>query len=124
MTTNLLVPAVLLLFTLVFGLWLTKSGKPYKAGLFNIHKLLALATVILSGIILLNRAKVTGIDAGMITGILVLAGILVIALFGSGALLSIGKPEHKAILITHRVAPILVVLTATWILILHLNGLL
>jgi hypothetical protein len=37
----------------------------------------------------------------------VITGLLFFALFVSGALLSIGKPDHAAILIVHRIAPLL-----------------
>lgn len=122
MVTNFFMPALLLLFTLIIGLWLSKYGKPYKAGLFNFHKLLALSTVILSVIALINRSKSSGVETVILTGMLILSGFLVIVLFVSGALLSTGKPDHKAILITHRVAPILLVPSAAWLLYFYLTA--
>ena len=37
---------LLFLFTIGTGIWLSNSGKPYNTLIFNIHKLIALGTVI------------------------------------------------------------------------------
>ncbi len=106
--SRIVVIAVLFLLTLAFGFWLSHAGKPYSALLFNSHKLIALGAVIVTAITVYQaRAAVT---PGSITLIAVVAtGLLCAALFVSGALLSIGRPESAAILIVHRVAPWLVV---------------
>jgi hypothetical protein len=97
--------------TLAFGIWLSHAGKPYSSLLFNIHKLIALGAVIVTALTVYQaRAAVT---IGSFTLIAVVAtGLLFVALFVSGALLSIGQPDSAAILIVHRVAPWLVIITA------------
>jgi hypothetical protein len=102
---------VLFLLTLAFGIWLSHAGKPYSSLLFNIHKLIALGAVIVTALTVYQaRAAVT---IGSFTLIAVVAtGLLFVALFVSGALLSIGQPDSAAILIVHRVAPWLVIITA------------
>jgi hypothetical protein len=106
--SRIVVVGVLFLLTLAFGIWLSRAGKPYSALLFNIHKLIALGAVVVTAITVYQaRAAVT---PGSITLIAVAAtGLLCVALFVSGALLSIGRPEAAAVLIIHRVAPWLVV---------------
>lgn len=101
---------VLFLLTLAFGSWLSRAGKPYSSLLFNIHKLIALGAVIVTALTVYQaRAAVT---LGSFTLIAVVAtGLLFVALFVSGALLSIGRPDSSAILIVDRVAPWLVVIT-------------
>lgn len=102
---------VLFLLTFAFGLWLSHAGKPYSSLLFNIHKLIALGAVIVTAITVYQaRANVT-IGSFTFTAV-VATGLLFVALFVSGALLSIGQPDSAAILIVHRVAPWLVVITA------------
>lgn len=103
---------VLFLLTLAFGLWLSHAGKPYSSLLFNIHKLIALGAVIVTAITVYQaRANVT---IGSFTFAAVVAtGLLFVALFVSGALLSIGRTDAAVILIVHRVAPWLVIITAT-----------
>jgi len=43
-------PGVLFILTLVFGFRLSRSGKPYHTQIFNIHKLIALAAVVVTAI--------------------------------------------------------------------------
>ena len=43
-------PGIGFLLTLVFGFWVGKAGKLYNGILFNIHKLIALGTVIVSAL--------------------------------------------------------------------------
>jgi len=102
---------LLFLLTLAFGVWLSHAGKPYSSLLFNIHKLIALGAVIVTGVtVYQGRANVT-IGSFTFTAV-VATGLLFAALFVSGALLSIGQPDSAAILIVHRVAPWLVIVTA------------
>ena len=102
---------LLFLLTLAFGVWLSHAGKPYSSLLFNIHKLIALGAVIVTGVtVYQGRANVT-IGSFTFTAV-VATGLLFVALFVSGALLSIGQPDSAAILIVHRVAPWLVIVTA------------
>ena len=39
---KLLIPGIVFLLTLASGLWLSRSGKPLKAAIFIVHKLIAL----------------------------------------------------------------------------------
>jgi hypothetical protein len=109
--SRIAVSGALFLLTLAFGVWLSHAGKPYSSLLFNIHKLIALGAVIVTGVTVYQaRATVT---IGSLTFVASVAtGLLFVALFVSGALLSIGKPDSAAILIVHRVAPWLAVITA------------
>src|SRR5512139_931179 len=108
-TSRIVVIGVLFLFTFVFGIWLSNSGKPYNSVLFNIHKLIALGVVILTAVTLYHLRADVEIRT-LAWGAIVIVGLLFLALFVSGALLSIGKPEHIAILQIHRVAPLLAVI--------------
>jgi len=106
--SRIVVVGVLFLLTVACGVWLSHAGKPYSSLLFNIHKLIALGAVVVTGLTVYQaRAAVTLGSAALIT--VVAAGLLCVALFVSGALLSIGQPDAAAILIVHRVAPWLVV---------------
>ncbi len=107
MEPQILVTGLLFVATLAFGLWLSHAGKPYNSALFNIHKLVALGAVV-SAAISIDHLR-AGVDiTALALGIIVLTGLFILGLFISGALLSIGKPDHVAILIVHRVAPLLV----------------
>lgn len=108
--SRIIVVGVLLVLTLVSGLWLSNSGKPYHSVIFNIHKLIALGAVSATAVTVYRLR--TSVDIRMLViGAIVITGMLFLALFVSGALLSIGKPDHVAILTVHRVAPLLAVLS-------------
>jgi hypothetical protein len=77
--------------------------------LFNIHKLIALGAVIATAVTIYHLRSGVEIKA-FVLGAIVVTGSLFLFLFVSGALLSIGKPDHVAILMIHRVAPLLAVI--------------
>jgi hypothetical protein len=101
---------VLFAFKFLFGIWLTRSGKPYSVVVLTIHKIISLLTVVLIVIAIRHLRLGVGmsaveIGAGIVTGLLFLSAIL------SGGLLSTDKPTHAAILIAHKVTPFLTVLS-------------
>jgi hypothetical protein len=105
--SKLLACGLLFLLALVSGVWLTHSGKPYNGVIFNIHKLIALGTVIFTSIYIANLYKAADPKIITILFIMIAAGLLFLALFVSGALLSIGKPASTVTLRIHQVAPLL-----------------
>jgi hypothetical protein len=110
-------PIILFLLTIAFGLWVSKVGKPYNGALFNIHKLIALGAVVLA-VIQLSKLGVVG--SPLLVVPLILAGLCAIALFASGALMSMDKLPYTLTLSIHRIAPVLLVIatgTAAYLLI-------
>ena len=102
-------PLLLLALTLVFGLWVSKAGKPYNGLLFNFHKLIALAAVIYFSLRFYPLVRIFGLSL-LVPALLTAAGICVLGLFASGALMSAGKLDYERLLLSHRVAPVLLVL--------------
>lgn len=100
-------PGMGLALTIAFGFWLSRLGKPYNGILFNVHKLIALAVVLLAGI---QISKMTDLAASPLFIVLIVVGLCVVALFASGALMSIGKLDHNVMLTVHRVGLVLAVL--------------
>jgi hypothetical protein len=122
MSTTLRVTAIGVgfLFTFVFGYWVSNLGKPYNGILFNIHKLIALAVVVLFFINLFRMNRVAKLGpTGTIGG--VVTGLFFVALFATGALLSIDKPMPTIVLRLHEVAPYLSVLSTAVTLYLLLS---
>jgi hypothetical protein len=104
--TKFIIPGIAFLLTLVFGFWLSNAGKPYNGILFNIHKLIALGAATLTAVQLFTALKDTGIQVVPI--LLIVVGVVsVIALFVTGALMSMDKMSYQVMLTIHRVAPIL-----------------
>lgn len=104
--TKFTVPGIVFLLTLFFGVWLSNSGKPYNGILFNVHKLIALGAAILTAVQLFKVLKDTGIQVVPIL-LIVIAVVCVIALFATGALMSMEKMSYQVTLTIHRLAPIL-----------------
>ena len=99
-------PGILLLLTLVSGLWLSNSGKPLNNIIFTIHKLVALAVVVTSIIQMYKLLKGSDIQS-LIWALIVFTGLCVVALFATGALMSLEKMNYTVLLTIHRVAPVL-----------------
>ena len=114
MSTNLLCVVGIAVFSFIIlgsGFWLTRSGKPYNQILFNIHKLIALAAVILFVITLFQVNRVTTLNAlQVVAG--VVTGLIFVGLFVTGALVSIDKPVHNIVFTLHHILPYLALLTA------------
>jgi hypothetical protein len=108
--SGLLNPTLGFLVTVAFGFWLSKLGKPYNGLLFNFHKLIALATVILAGLAVYQTLKVLDV-AVTIFLLLVLAAFSVIALFATGALMSAGKGEYSVMKQVHNLSPFILAIT-------------
>lgn len=101
-------PGGLFLATLIFGVLLSQLGKPYNGLLFNVHKLLALGAVIVT-VVQFSRALKGTDTLTLLIVLLILAGISVVALFASGALMSrpqLEKRNYTILLTIHRIAPV------------------
>jgi hypothetical protein len=115
-----IIPGIVLLLTLVSGLWLSNAGKPLNTAIFTLHKLIALGSVILAAIQFFNILKNSEVHA-IVIALIGLAGLAVLALFASGALMSIGKANYSLVLIVHRIAPVIMIAAAA-VSILLLSG--
>ena len=104
--TKFTAPGIVFLLTLAFGIWLSNSGKPYNGILFNIHKLIALGAAILTAVQLFKVLRDTGVQLVPIL-LIVIAVVCIVALFATGALMSIEKMSYQVALTIHRLAPIL-----------------
>jgi len=102
-------PGVVFVLTVIFGFWLSRLGKPYQQILFNIHKLIALAAVVLVGLQLSKWIKSGEVPPQMIL-LMILMAIMTIVLFAIGALMSLDKLDYKFLLFLHRIAPVGLVL--------------
>ena len=105
--------AILFLLIVISGFWLSKKDKPYPALLFNVHKLLSLATFILGFIVIYNLQKDIELSSGHIL-IIIGTGILFILSIVTGGLLNLDKPLYNFLKLLHRIiSPTVIILTAT-----------
>jgi hypothetical protein len=109
------IPGVLFILTLAFGFWLSRSGKPYHTLIFNIHKLIALAAVVVTAIQTFNVLKI-GETQPLLSVPLIVIGLCAVALFVTGALMSANKSAYSRLLTIHKIAPLPAVLAALGVL--------
>jgi hypothetical protein len=98
---------LLFLSTLISGVWVSHSGKPINVVIFTIHKLFALATVIVIAVNVYPLYRALEIRTFLEPVVIAVTGLLFLALFISGAVLSRGNPLPEANLRIHQVAPLL-----------------
>jgi hypothetical protein len=119
--TKFILCGTLFLLTVVTGVWLSRSGKPLNTLIVTLHKLIALGTVVYTIVTIYQLAQNVEISA-LGWGAVGSSGLLVIALFASGALLSTGKPLQNAILTIHKIAPFFSAISTALILYLLAGG--
>jgi len=110
MSITLRITGIGLLFILMIGsgVWLTKTGKPYNPVMFNVHKILSLAAVVLAGI--QAYALFRQVDAGSLeASLLILAGGLFLVLIVSGGLLNQDFRIYDLLRTVHRITPLLAI---------------
>jgi len=113
--TFFIYPGGAFIVTVLFGFWLSRQGKPYQGVLFSVHKLLALAAVVLVGLQFSNRFKSGEMFADWKI-LLILIALMVLILFASGALMSLDKLNYKMLRWFHRLAPIGLVGLGAWMI--------
>ncbi len=97
------VPAILFLVIIGVGFWVSKLGKPYHGLLFNIHKLIALGAAILTGIRIfrLNPWETFPVLAILF---IALSFLGVIAMFATGAMMSIQDQVKRTPKLVHQIS--------------------
>ncbi len=104
------VSAGLFLCIFVFGFWLSRAGKPYNGIIFTIHKLLALGAVIYLAATVYQVQQLATFNPAQVL-CTALTAVCFLALFVSGALLSLDKAMPPVVLRLHQAAPYLAVLS-------------
>ena len=110
-STRLFASGGLFLLTVITGFWILRAGRPISGLRLFVHKMLALATVILTGVILYNLARSTAPGA-VEFGAIGTSALLFLSLFLTGAFLSQPTPANRAALWLHRIAPLLAAASA------------
>jgi hypothetical protein len=119
-TTKLIAAGVLSIFTLLSGVWLSHSGKPYNSVIFTIHKLIAVATVVVIGMSIVNLYKSLDIRTFVVFLGIAISALFFLSLAVSGGLLSLDILPQVAMRI-HQVVPLLAVAASAMTLYLLVN---
>jgi hypothetical protein len=83
--------------------------------LFNVHKLIALGVVVITAMRIYDVLKADPVQA-LIIGLVVVTGLAVVALFISGAFLSIGDVKYEMVKLIHNIAPVVAALAMGFVI--------
>jgi hypothetical protein len=128
--SRIAVIGLLFLVTLLSGVWLSRnlrlndprpSGKPLAGTDAAVHKLVALAMMIVAGVTIRNLHRGIEFRRIELTGVIV-AGLLFLLMVVSGSLLSLGKARNDEILTLRKVGSLLTVIVTSWAIYLLTRG--
>jgi hypothetical protein len=114
---------LLFLLTIVTGIVLSSSGRPLSIGFVTLHKLVAVAAMVLVGMAIKQVGEAAGGLAVVEAGLVVVSAIFCLGLIATGALLTreeLQLPEW--ILNFHRLAPAAALVTSTVALFMLTRG--
>ncbi|HNX15711.1 MAG TPA: hypothetical protein PK854_12510, partial [Oscillospiraceae bacterium] len=103
---------VLFLFSIGFGIWLSRGGRPLSTGILTVHKLTALAMIVFAVLAVIQLIKLSGIPSAVLPLVIVF-GVSVVALFVTGALLSIWKETNAFVRTVHWLLTMLAAISGT-----------
>ncbi len=112
---------VLLLLSIGFGIWLSRVGRPLSTGILAVHKLTALAMIVFAVLAAVQIFKLPNIPSGVLP-LMIVFGVLVVALFVTGALLSIQKEANAVVCTAHWLLTVLAAVSGTAVCILLLQN--
>ena len=107
------------LFILLSGFWVSRTGKPYNAVIFNVHKLIGLAAGVFLIVTVCRIHKATPLEPQQI-GVLVMTVLVFVLLVAAGGLLSaeaegglqnLSQSVLTVIALIHKTFPYLAVLS-------------
>lgn len=100
---------LLYLLTICLGIWLSHFGRPLNAALSAVHKLVALGSAVVTVLLFINLLKGINVEAGLLA-LLIAAGVCIVALIATGAILSGAKALNRPLLLVHNISTVLAVL--------------
>ena len=122
-TTKMIAAGLLFLLTLISGVIVSRSGRPFSIGLVTVHKLIAVGTIVLIGMSINQLYK--AVDGRLFIEwiVLVISGIFFLALIATGALLTREEMQlPELVLKIHQAAPLLALISSTTAITLLVKG--
>jgi hypothetical protein len=100
------------LVIILSGYWLSRSGKPYSTIVFTVHKLVALAAIVLLGVTVHRINQAGALSAVEVLAVIV-TGLFFLGTMGTGGALSIPSDKAMPAIVhkLHQVTPYLTVLS-------------
>ena len=99
-------PGILFFLTLISGVWLSRSGRPFSGLPFNVHKLIAVATIVVIGLNLYRLQQQLGTRSLVELLAAVATGFFFLSLVVTGGLLALDIARPVALRV-HQIVPLL-----------------
>ena len=120
---KLIIAGILFLLTIISGVIVSHSGKPLSIGLVTLHKLIAVGTVVLTGMAVNQLYKTVDGKAFIEMSLVVISAILFLALIATGAFLTREEMQLPEIVLKiHQMAPLIVLVSSTITVFLLVRG--
>jgi len=103
---RLIETGLFLLCMFLSGFWLSRSGKPYPGGKFNLHKFIGLGTGAFLIVMVYRAYQVAPLEPEQVWAIAITALLFIINVI-AGGLVSLSKPMPGAVKLIHKVFPYL-----------------
>ncbi len=113
---------VLFLVVIVSGLWLGKSSNPLNVAVLTVHKLVAVAVLVILAVTCYRMNEVSALGT-LTTAVVAMTVIVFLGAIASGGFLSTGKEMPSVVLIVHRATSALSVLSTGMLMFLLRNRL-
>lgn len=107
--------AIAVVVVFLLGFRLTRSGTPYSRLILTVHKLLALAVLVVLALLVMRAGRTAPLDAALWIASLAGALFFVVAII-SGGLLSTDKVLPPVVKALHRVSPFVAALASAAVL--------
>ena len=111
--SGIIINAVLILLTVVFGRMVHNAGKPYNTVLFAFHKIIAIGFIVYMILIIIPHTDILDI-LGSLKYSIIASAIFAIILLVSGALMALDKLAVK-MLIIHRLSTIFFLISVSFL---------
>lgn len=108
MSSNIIIALSLFIISFVFGIWLSRLGKPLNVVVFTVHKIAAVLALVFTVIIIYNLQKPVSLGTTEVSSIIVTVLFLLLTVI-SGVLLSFNKPVNNSLLLIHKISPVITI---------------
>jgi hypothetical protein len=108
---RLIETGIFLLLMFLSGFWLSRGGKPYPGGKFNLHKFIGLGTGVFLIVLVYRAHQAAPLSAAQVTAVVITALLFILNVI-AGGLVSLSKPMPGAVKLIHKVFPYLCAIAA------------
>jgi hypothetical protein len=95
-----------LLFVFLSGFWLSRTGKPYPGGRFNLHKFIGLGLGAFLIVMVYHTHQITSLNTTQVAAAAMTTFLFIVNVI-AGGLVSIEKPMPGTVKLIHKVLPYL-----------------